>query len=164
MKRAKAMRNISRVDQEKKNQHGWLVRMMRDGRKFQKFFYDGTYGGKTNALRRAKEHRDELLRQYPPSVRGNMFNRTNRRNTSGHAGIHKTRSLKRGRIYDVWQAGWVLPNGQHVNRKFHYSPDGRSEAAALKLAIKARKEGLREVERMQRAFDEKRAARAQKRN
>ena len=163
MKREKSMRNISRVDQEKKNQHGWLVRMMRDGEKFQKFFYDGTHGGKMNALRRAKEYRDELLRQYPPSVRGNMFNRINSRNTSGYAGIHKTRSIKRGYSYEVWQAGWVLPDGQQINRKFHYSPDGRSEAAALKLAIKARKAGLKEVERMQLEMDRKRSARAKKR-
>ncbi|MFN2455696.1 MAG: hypothetical protein ABR577_15910 [Pyrinomonadaceae bacterium] len=159
MSRDKRLRNITRVDYERKHQHGWWVRIHREGQMIQKFFSDSVCGGETRALREAKIHRDELLRLYPKPERGNMFNKTNARNKSGYAGIHKTRSAKRGIYYEVWQAGWVLPNGKRVNRKFHYSLDGRSEKEALQLAIKARKEGLRMIKKMADDKREKQQAR-----
>ncbi len=148
MTRDKRLRNITRVDYARKNQHGWWVRIHRDGEMIHKFFSDAACGGESNALHEAKTHRDALLLVYPKPERGNMFNKTNSRNQSGIAGIHKTRSVKRGIYYEVWQAGWVLPNGKRVNRKFHFSTDGRNEKEALQLAIKAREEGLRLIKKM----------------
>ncbi len=150
MKKAGVLKNISRVEQEKKKQYGWLVRVMRDGVMHQKFFYDSVHGTKNSALLSAIAHRDELLRRYPKPEHGNLFNRLTKRNTSKHPGVNKTRTLKRGVSYDVWQASWVLPDGRTVNRKFHFSPDGRSEKEAKKLAIKAREEGVKTIERMRR--------------
>jgi hypothetical protein len=148
MTRDKRMRNITRVDYEKKHQHGWWVRIHRDGVMIQKFFSDAAHRSEHSALSEAKKHRDALLRIYPKPERGNMFNKPNSRNTSGIAGVHKTRSIKRGRSYEVWQAGWILPNGKHINRKFHFSRGGRSEKEAKQLAIKAREEGLEAIRKM----------------
>ena len=143
MKRNKKLRNISRVDQDKKRQYGWLVRVMRDGVNHQKFISDSTHGGKHSSLLTAMEFRDDLLNIYPPSLRGNMFNRTNRRNKSGHAGISLTGSWRKGRYYAVWQAGWLDPRtGIKTTRKFGFSETGRSELAAKRLAIKTRREAL----------------------
>lgn len=143
MKRNKKFRNISRVDQGKKCQYGWLVRVMRDKVNHQKFISDGTHGGKLASLLVAMEVRNELLNIYPPSPRGNMFNRTNSRNTSGHAGVSRTGSWRKGRLYEVWQAGWLDPRtGRKTTRKFGFSETGRSELAAKRLAIKARREAL----------------------
>lgn len=158
MRRDKRMRNITRVDYARKNQHGWWVRIHRDGEMIHKFFSDAACRGKSSALHEAKQHRDALLQIYPKPERGNMFNKTNSRNQSGYAGIHKTRSIKRGIYYEVWQAGWVLPNGKRVNRKFHFSLDGHSEKEALQLAIKARAEGLKMIKRMSEDKNEKRTA------
>ncbi len=156
MTRDKRLRNITRVDYARKNQHGWWVRIHRDGEMIHKFFSDSACGGESNALHEAKSHRDALLLVYPKPERGNMFNKTNSRNQSGIAGIHKTRSIKRGIYYEVWQAGWVLPNGKRINRKFHFSPDGRSEKEALQLAVKAREEGLKTISKMAKDKREKR--------
>jgi len=158
MSRDKRMRNITRVDYARKHQHGWWVRIHRDGEMIHKFFSDSACGGGSSALHEAKSHRDALLLIYPKPERGNMFNKTNSRNQSGIAGIHKTRSIKRGIYYEVWQAGWVLPNGKRINRKFHFSPDGRSEKDALQLAIKAREEGLKTISEMAKVKREKRRA------
>ncbi len=152
------MRNITRIDYARKHQHGWWVRIHRDGEMIQKFFSDLACGGEASALREAKIHRDALLRIYPKPERGNMFNKPNSRNTSGIVGVNKTQSRSKGHVYDVWQAGWVLPNGKHVNRRFHYSRDGRSEKEAKQLAIKAREEGLRMVKKMADDKREKRRA------
>ncbi|MBA3322897.1 MAG: hypothetical protein H0T45_15815 [Pyrinomonadaceae bacterium] len=158
MKKDKAMRHISRIDQDRKNQHGWWVRIHRDGKMIQKFFSDIAHGGSDNfALREAKKYRDALLVLYPKPERGNMFNKPNSRNKGNPPGVHKTRSLKRGRSYEVWQAGYILPNGKHINKKFHFSLDGRSEEEAKALAIKARKEGVKLIEKMMREKQEKRA-------
>ncbi|MDQ3753759.1 MAG: hypothetical protein M3371_03400 [Acidobacteriota bacterium] len=157
MKKDKAMRHISRIDQDKKNQHGWWVRIHRDGRMLQKFFSDYAHGGSEGrALSEAKKYRDALLVLYPKPEHGNMFNKANSRNKGNPPGVHKTRSLKRGRAYDVWQAGYILPDGRRVNRKFHFSEDGRSEEEAKALAIKARNEGLKMIEKMMREQTAKR--------
>ena len=155
----KRLKHISRVEQEQKRQYGWFVRLMRDGVMHQKFFYDSAHGGKSSALLRAIAYRDELLERFPKPAQGNMFNRTNARNTSGHAGVHKTTQRKRGITYEVWAAGWTLPDGRRVTRKYHFGPDGRSEKEAKSLAIKARREGIAMIERMRREAGKKRRGR-----
>jgi hypothetical protein len=157
MAKANQMRHISRIDQERKKQHGWWVRIHRAGQMIHRFFSDKSCGGKTRALAAAKQYRDELLLHYPKPARGNMFNRKSSRNTSGIAGVHRTFTRNRGRTYKVWQAGYVLPDGTHVNRKFHYSRGGTSEAEAKRKAIKARAEGLKLIARIERASKQKRA-------
>jgi len=148
MKKARVMKHISRIDQEKKNQHGWWVRIHRDGQMIQKFFSDLAYRSKSNALSEAKKHRDSLLVLYPKPLHGNQFNKRMSRNTSGVAGVHKTLHRKRELDYDVWVASWTLPDGRRQTRKFQFSPDGRSETAAKKLAIKVRKEGVALIEKL----------------
>ncbi len=157
-----AFRHISRVEQEKRKQYGWLVRVMRDGVTHQKFFYDSVHGSKNAALLAAIARRDELLQKYPPPEHGNLFNRITKRNTSKYPGVSRTRSLKRGISYDVWQASWTLPNGKAVTKKFYFSPDGRSEKEARLLAIKAREAGLKMAERMRREIKRKSKARQRK--
>lgn len=156
--RIKSMMHITRINQPKKHQHGWWVRIQRDGKMIQDFFSDAANGDKLKALLEAQRYRDELLRTYPKPAHGNMFNRPSARNTSKIVGVNKTRSCKGEYCYDVWQASWMLPNGKHVNRRFHFSPDGRSEREAKQLAIKAREEGLEMIARMRRSGRGKRAS------
>ncbi|MBA3714678.1 MAG: hypothetical protein H0W76_19840 [Pyrinomonadaceae bacterium] len=157
MKKDKSMRHISRIDQDKKHQHGWWVRIHRDKKMIHSFFSDAAHNyDAARALRAAKKYRDTLLLIHPKPERGNMFNRPNSRNKGNPPGVHRTRSRHRGRSYTVWQAGWILPNGKRINRKFHYSADGRSEKEAKQLAIKAREEGVKLIEKMMREKQEKR--------
>lgn len=76
----KPMRHISRIDQEKKNQHGWWVRIHRNKQMIQKFFSDVACGGKNKALVNAKKYRDELLSAHPKPEHSSMFNKLNPRN------------------------------------------------------------------------------------
>lgn len=159
LKKSRALRNITRVEYERRRQFGWWVRLMREGFQYQKFFSDAAHRGKFSALRAAKQYRDHLLKRYPKPEHGNMFNRTSVRNTSGgYPGIHKTTERKKGRRYEVWTAGWTLPDGRRITRKFHFSKTGRSQREAKQLAIKARAEGVRMIERMRRAEKRKRKA------
>ncbi len=71
MKKDEQMRHISRIDQFKKRQHGWWVRIHRDGKMIQRFFSDYAHGGNDErALREAKRYRDALLIMYPKPERG----------------------------------------------------------------------------------------------
>ena len=162
MKRRKRPRNISRVDYARRSWHGWLVRVMRNGEKFQKFFSDYACGGKSGSLRKAQRYRDELVRLYPLPPHGNLLNKMTVRNTSGHPGVSKTGSHRKGHYYEAWQASWTLPNGQRTTKKFVFSPSGRTELAAKRLAIKARREGLRMIEAALKREDERRQAGATK--
>lgn len=47
----------------------------------------------------------------------------------------------------------MLPNGKRINRKFAFSPNGRSEEEAKRLAIRARKEGIKLIKEMLAAKD-----------
>ncbi len=157
MKRSKHLRNISRVDYARRSWHGWLVRVMRKGERFQKFFSDYACGGKSGSLRKAQIYRDELVRLHPLPPHGNLLNLMTVRNTSGHPGVSKTGSSRKGHYYEAWQASWTLPNGQRMTKKFVFSENGRTELAAKRLAIKARREGLQMIE----AALQKRAERRQ---
>lgn len=128
---------------------------MRNGVMHQKFFSDGMYGGKSGSLREARLHRDELLGLYPKPERGNVYNKMTARNTSGYPGVSKSGSYRKGHYYEAWQAHWTLPDGTRVSRRFVFSPTGRSERAARRLAIKARREGLAAIEEMERAKKER---------
>lgn len=155
MKKLLVMKNITRIEQEKKKQFGWWVRVRRDGENFQKFFSDLAHGGKNSALLAAMAFRDSLIEKHPMPEHGNMFNRANSRNSSGYPGVHKTTQNKRGQTYEVWTAAWTLPDGKRVTRKFHFSDEGRSEKEARLLAIKAREEGLKMIDRMRRGLPKK---------
>lgn len=145
-KKFRPRRNISRIDQYKKRQHGWWVRVMRNGFTYQKFFSDYASGGKIASLREAKDYRDELLEKYPPSPTGNVFNKITARNTSGYPGISKSGSYRKGHYYESWQACWIeKPGGKRVCRKFVFSESGRTELAAKRLAIKTRREAIEKL-------------------
>lgn len=164
MKRRKRPSNISRVDYERRNWRGWLVRVMRNGEMFQKFFSDSACGGKTAAWHKARAHRDELVRLHPLPPHGNLLNKLTKRNTSGHPGVSKTGSRRKGHYYAAWQASWTLPSGQRVTKKFVFSDTGRTELAAKRLAIKARREGLALVQAAFQRKEEKRQTAPQQLN
>lgn len=54
---------VSRIDQPEKANHGWYVRITKNGHTEQKFFADKSYGGKDPALEHAREFRDLLKQQ-----------------------------------------------------------------------------------------------------
>jgi hypothetical protein len=54
---------VSRIDQPEKANHGWYIRITKNGHTEQKFFADKSYGGKAPALEHAREFRDLLKEQ-----------------------------------------------------------------------------------------------------
>jgi hypothetical protein len=129
---------ISRIDQTEKHNHGYYVRLTRNGKTQSKFFADKAAGGKRAARRAAKEYEAELLEQA--SSLKKMPPKPSARNTSGKVGVSRTSYANSTHASDYWQAAWVDNEGKRRNAK--YSVNKYGEEKAKRLAIKARREGM----------------------
>lgn len=133
---------ISRIDQPEKRTHGYYVRVTRHGKTQAKFFPDKTHGGKRAALKAAKEHEAELhawAAAQKPRPR-----KPSSRNTSGVVGVNRTAYNSGSTLNEYWQAEWTDSDGRRRSAK--YSINKYGEDKAKRLAIKARREGLRAKE------------------
>jgi hypothetical protein len=129
---------ISRIDQPEKNNHGYYVRLTRQGEQYAKFFSDKRYGGKRKAKKAAKEFLEELEAELPPV---NLVGIKSVRNKSGYVGVNRTKSTSRGHTYEYWQAFW---NSGGVRRSAKFSINKYGAREAKKLAIAARKQWAEE--------------------
>jgi hypothetical protein len=133
---------ISRIDQPEKHNHGYYVRLTRNGDTESRFFPDKSAGGKRAARRAAKEYEAELLekaasikpRPRKPSVR----------NTSGKVGVSRTSYRSGTEAAEYWQAAWI--DGKGTRKSAKYSIKKYGEEKAKRLALRARREGLLERE------------------
>ena len=130
---------ISRIDQPQKHNHGYYVRVTRNGKTKAKFFPDKSNGGKRAALRSAKECQGQLLQWAETQEK--IRKKPGARNTSGIVGVNRAIT---GSGEEYWQATWVDGSGKRRNAKFSVKKYG--EDKAKRMARKARREGLRERE------------------
>ena len=134
---------ISRIDQEERHNHGYYVRVTRNHKTQSKFFADKSNGGKRSALRAAKLYEAELFERA--EANGKKRKQTlSSRNTSGVLGVTRGVWEESGRPAAYWQAAWVGSKGERMNRKFSVNKHG--EEKARRLAIKARRTGVKERE------------------
>ena len=131
--------SISRIDQPHKHNHGYFLRVTRNGKTQTKFFPDKANGGKRAALRAAKQGH-ALLLEWAESQQ-KIKKRPGARNKSGIVGVNRARN-KTGEEY--WQAAWVDSGGRRRNAKYSIKKYG--EERAKRMAKKARREGEKERE------------------
>lgn len=137
------MKGISRIDQEEKHNHGWFVRVTRKGKTYSAFFTDKKHGGKTKALAAAREGLKKLRAKYPPMSRKEFAKVQRRRTKSGIVGVTRLTKNVKGKNYHFWQATWSPKPGVIEKKVFSISKYGAEKAK--KLAIAARKKGVREM-------------------
>lgn len=146
---SRMMYGISRIDDEVYRTHAWRVSLHRQGKRLVKNFPDKTYGGKGKALKHAKQYRDGLLKQYPPTTRKEFCTIIRRNNTSGVSGVcvyEKPYELADGTVktHRYWEANWPLTDGRYAKASFSVKHYGEKKARAL--AVRARRQGLRQLE------------------
>lgn len=135
-------KGITRIENYKRRANGWWVRLQCRGEKFSKFFKDSHYGGKTAALRAAREHYRELVRENPKRSRQeNAEMKTVR--TGKIIGVRRIEQSRFGHSYEVWQARWS-PR-KYTRRVRTFSIEKYGEREAKRLAIEARLQGLAEM-------------------
>lgn len=142
-RRRTGLKGISRIDQEEKHNHGWFVRVTRKGKTYSSFFTDKKHGGKNKALAAAKIGLEKLREKYPPMSR-KEFARVQRRKTkSGIVGVTRLTKKVKGKDYEFWQATWSPRTGVIEKKVFSITKYG--EDKAKRLAVKARKEGIKNM-------------------
>jgi hypothetical protein len=130
---------ISRIDQPEKYNHGYYVRVRRDGVTKAKFFADKSNGGKRAALKAAKEYETDLIQKADSKGRKKKEQQNNR-NHAGKIGVSRTESESRGYTYSYWQAAWIGKDGKRRSAKFSINKYG--EEKAKRMAQKARRDGM----------------------
>ena len=139
-----SIKNIKRIDSTKT--HGWQVHVRRGGELRTKLFSDRIHGGKTKALKAAKEHRDGLLKDMAHLAKPLWkIDRTPKTNT-GYLGCSYTEySNRSGKKRGVITVTVRESLGKPVNRKFSVDKLGYDDA--LKKAVAWRKSVLKAREK-----------------
>jgi hypothetical protein len=133
---------ITRIDQPEKKNHGYYVRITHRGKGFQKYFPDKSLGGKTKALKAAREYRDSLLAKMPKYKQDAASKKKRRIKQSGIVGVtHVVSKSPKGKVYEYWQAAWLDGEGKRRTAKFSIARYG--DAKAIEMAKKARRDGLK---------------------
>ncbi|MEM9586078.1 MAG: AP2/ERF family transcription factor [Planctomycetota bacterium] len=142
----RANRNISRVDADSK--HGYLVRVMRRGNRKQKFFSDSTYGGKRKAQDAARAFRDKLEKSMKSYSAKELAKKERSNNTSGTVGVRLVEETDyrwaSEPTYRYWVAQWSPAKGVRRTKRFSVEKYGEDEA--YRLAVNARRKGVRQME------------------
>ena len=132
---------------ENNSTHGWEVRIRRTKGNVLELFSDSMYGGKNKALQKAKKFRDLVLKKIPKLSRKEIVNLPKKNNLEEGVGISlvKQKSVRNNKTYThlFYQAYWSPATGVHKSRKFSIAKYGKQ--LAYKLAVAARKKGLREM-------------------
>jgi hypothetical protein len=162
-------KSISRVDHDKKNAYGWLVRIAFEGKMYQKFFSDLAHHGKRKALNAAVDWRNKTERKIGKPRTERKVAMPSSRNRSGIVGIRETTKamtrdgLRKGPVYEVW---WFPKPG--VIRKTSVSIYKYGQREAFRRAYALRKAGEREMygkelpEQKKKTVRKKRAAKSKK--
>lgn len=140
-----ANRNITRI--ERQTTGGYLVRITRKGKLQSKYFAD-VDGGKRKALRDARAFRDELESKMRGYSSKQLARKERADNTSGYPGVRAVEEADprwpSNPCYRYWIAQWSPSKG--VRRTKRFSVDKYGEDEAFRLAVKARKRGVAEME------------------
>ena len=139
----RANRNLSRIDRETVG-GGYLVRVMRKGKRVTQFFSDSDHGGKRGALAAAKAHRDQLESKMRGYTAKQLSQKQRSNNTSGTVGVRKVFETdyrwESEPTYGYWVAQWSPKKGVRKTRRFSIEKYGDTEA--YRLAVQARKRGV----------------------
>ena len=148
-RQSKALYGISRIDSDADRTHAWRVSLRRRGKVYVKNFADKKCGGKQEALVQAKAHRDRLVAQHPPLSRQEFCAVLRSNNKTGITGVYryaKSHTLKNGEIVRswYWEATWPIGKSRQAHQAFAVNEHG--EAEARQLAIRRRKQALKELD------------------
>ena len=146
MSRPSATPGICRIDQPHKHNHGFFVRLSRRGKIHSAFFTDKKHGGREQAFAAAQAHRDKLAARLGRSVRMDRRQWAEIVRRKGRSGIHGVQRIVDRRVKPwrkYWKAAWSPEPYVVAHKQFSIRKHG--EAKARRLAIRARRAGLRSI-------------------
>lgn len=131
---------ICRIDQPAKHNHGFFVRLARQGKIHSAFFSDKKHGGRKLAFTAAQKHYRKLrVKLGAPKTPSRLFwaTRQRRKGRSGIMGVQKLVNRRGRKPMIVWKATWSP--GPYVVRCMQFSVRKHGAKRAKQLAIRARK-------------------------
>lgn len=131
--------NAARLYALTRHRYGWVVRLVRNGQRFEKSFSDRAYGSEAMAFAHATKWRDEIVRTSPPLDRRDKVMRP--RGGSGPIPGVTPELDEQGRV-KLWRAKTYVGRGHILQKTFSVSRHGR---AAKQLAIDERHKQLEQV-------------------
>jgi len=144
-------KGISRIDSEACRTYGWYVRLRYNGKSVAKLFSDKKYGGKAQALMKARRYykksaeklKKEMLKLYSNKLPVKPIVSKNRRNNTGVVGVQRIdRKNTGGSVYRAFRVNWTDKSGKSKNKFFSFEKFG--EKKAFELACKYRQEKVKE--------------------
>lgn len=144
-----AMYGISRIDDHVHRSHAWRVSLRRHGKMHIKNFPDKKHAGKRRALQLAKAYRDEIVKKFPPLTRKEFSSILRSNNNTGVTGVYKYAkkySVAGSREMEIWywEGHWPTERGKSKSVSFSVKEFGEDSARAM--ALRARKNGMKDVE------------------
>ena len=128
---------ITRIDQPEKGNHGFWVRVTHRGETHHKYFADKSSGGRTEALEKARKHRNAILSAMPLAKQIAAARPPRQILRSGVKGVtHVVSRNPKGKVYEYWQAVWNDENGSRKTAKFSIGRYGNR--GALEKAVRTR--------------------------
>lgn len=146
MNRPSKTPGICRIDQPHKHNHGFFVRLARRGKIHSAFFADKTNGGRAQALAAAQAHYLKLRERLGmPRRRSRRWNAqvVRRKGRSGIQGVQRVIDRRSKPWRKFWRACWSPELGVTQKRQFSIRKHG--EAKAKRLALRARRAGVRNM-------------------
>ena len=131
---------------EKLGKEGTRYRIVisRNKKKFQEYFYFGNKRKETEARAKAVRRWKEIRGSLPVVTRAAFAQIERRKSRSGIVGVRHITSKVRGHSYDFWVAVYSDRRGNKKWRSFSINKYGKDKAK--KLALKARRDGLAQME------------------
>ena len=134
--RSSGYKGISRVDNPKRNSHGWYVRVRFKGENYSKFFSDSVHGGMDRALHKAVRYRNKLERDIGKPRTDRTLIVTPTRNETGMIGVKKVAKGPSGAYEVTWSPAPNVVSRTSVSIAKH----GEEEAFRRARAIRRKKE------------------------
>jgi hypothetical protein len=138
-------KGVSRIDSG--STHGWFVRGYKNGKTYSRLFSDQKCGGKSEALKEAREFRDRLyekLEDIPKAPRARRVVMRDARNSTGVLGVCRTsKKGPNGAVNDCYSVSWRPAPG--VQKCTSFSIRKYGEKKAFQLAVAHRKKMLKEI-------------------
>ncbi len=138
MAESKKTSGVTRVEIPAKRTFGWMMRIMRKGKRYLEWFADKDHGGKEKARAVATKRYQELSAELPHTATSHK-NEITKRNTSGKVGVHAKESFGRKgneTPYYAYNAFWTTKSGEKAQISFYWLKFG--DKLAWKMACYAR--------------------------
>jgi len=121
----------------------YRIRISRSKEPIQEYFFWGAKRNEAQARAKAIRRWKEIRKVYPVMDRVAFAQIERRKSRTGIVGVRRTTQTVKEHEYDFWEAWWS--DRRHNRRSRRFSVNKYGEDDAKKLAVKARRTGLREL-------------------